>query len=100
MRRKTPTKTPKRRARSERAKPAKSTAARKRAPRPANLVFDPRFGDGRENLSLEELARRQGVRPHKNYEDFIKGIGDIAQGEDLFEQIMQDRARRRAASRR
>ncbi len=88
-----------RRARSERAKPAKSTAARKRSSR---ARAEARGNDTAflQPLPLNELARRQGIRPFISYEDFIEDLPTGEFFDEVPEQLAELRAQRRAAMRR
>ena len=52
---------------------------------------DPRFGGFRDNLSADELARRQGVKPVERSDD-LYGNGDPADWEGFDEALAQSRA--------
>jgi len=52
---------------------------------------DPRYGAFHDNLSAEELARRQGVKPVACVED-LYGHGDPAEWEGFDEALAQWRA--------
>ena len=54
------------------------------------VVPDPRYGGYWDNLSAEELARRQGVKPVERFED-LYGMGDPADWEGFEESLAQDR---------
>ncbi len=55
------------------------------------IAPDPRYGSFWDNLSAEELARRQGVKPAKRVED-LYGDGDPADWEGFDEALEQWRA--------
>jgi hypothetical protein len=102
MRRKAPGKKMRRsRAQPERAEPVRTTAARKRAAqRQVREATDSRFGGFWDDLSLAELARRQGVRPWKSAREFLSRFTPDTDANDIPEQLAADRARRRTNARR
>ncbi|GEM_PF-768083 len=57
----------------------------------AAILPDPRYGRFWENLSGEELARRQGVKPVERVED-LYGNGDPADWEGFEEAVEQWRS--------
>jgi len=54
------------------------------------MTPDPRYGGFWDNLSAEELARRQGVKPVERPED-LYGMGDPADWEGFEESLAQER---------